>query len=170
MAAAPGALEEWEWVKWLPHNQHGKQHDGAGSRRLIASGLGELELLLADELAGRQRFTREAVPQPDQPHLVVVLDGAAVPQDSLLASADGVHGVTVIEVVPGDLDEPTGHLVVTVGQRELLLESPSGASYSGRPTSSPPGSARRWPASWRRTGSRPAATTSRCSPTWTSPI
>ncbi|WP_329568240.1 type VII secretion protein EccCa [Kitasatospora sp. NBC_01266] len=133
VAAAPGALEEWEWVKWLPHNQHGKQHDGAGSRRLIASGLGELELLLADELAGRQRFTREAVPQPDQPHLVVVLDGAAVPQDSLLASADGVHGVTVIEVVPGDLDEPTGHLVVTVGQRELLLESPSGASYSGRP-------------------------------------
>ncbi|MDH6122451.1 type VII secretion protein EccCa [Kitasatospora sp. GAS204B] len=133
VAAAPGSLEEWEWVKWLPHNQHRKQNDGAGSRRLIAAGLGELELLLEDELAGRQRFTRDAGPQSDQPHLVVILDGAAVPQDSLLASADGVHGVTVIEVVPGDLDEPTGHLVVTVGQRELLLESASGASYSGKP-------------------------------------
>lgn len=34
VAAAPGAVEEWEWTKWLPHNQHRKDSDGAGSRRL----------------------------------------------------------------------------------------------------------------------------------------
>ncbi|MFE9428857.1 type VII secretion protein EccCa [Kitasatospora sp. NPDC006697] len=133
VAAAPGALEEWEWTKWLPHTQHRKENDGAGSRRLIAAGLGELEGLLSDELAGRQRFTRDAQPTPDQPHLVVVLDGAAIPPDSVLAGIDGVHGVTVIEVVPGELDEPTGHLLITVSPEELLLQSASGASYAGAP-------------------------------------
>ncbi|MFI6449244.1 type VII secretion protein EccCa [Kitasatospora sp. NPDC050543] len=133
VAAAPGAIDEWEWTKWLPHTQHRKDNDGAGSRRLIANGLGDLELLLEDELAGRQRFTRDAAPAPDQPHIIVIMDGAAVPQDSLIATAEGVQGVTVIEVVPGDLDEKTGHLVVTVTPDELLLESASGASYSGKP-------------------------------------
>ncbi|WP_441246065.1 type VII secretion protein EccCa [Kitasatospora sp. McL0602] len=135
VAAAPGAVDEWEWVKWLPHTQHRKENDGAGSRRLIATGLGELEGLLANELAGRKGFSRDAVPSPDQPHLIVIMDGAAVPPDSLLAGAEGVEGVTVIEVVPGDLDEPSGHLIVTVTPDELLLESASGASYSGKPDS-----------------------------------
>ncbi|MCG6493667.1 type VII secretion protein EccCa [Kitasatospora sp. A2-31] len=133
VAAAPGAVEEWEWTKWLPHNQHRKENDGAGSRRLIATGLGELEYLLQDELAGRQRFVRDAAPTTEQPHIVVVMDGASVPHDSLLAGPEGVHGVTIIEVVPGDLDEPTGHLIVTVSPEELVLRSASGATYSGKP-------------------------------------
>ncbi|GJF34383.1 type VII secretion protein EccC [Kitasatospora sp. NE20-6] len=133
VAAAPGAIDEWEWAKWLPHTQHRKENDGAGARRLIAAGLGELEELLAKELEGRKGFSRDNVPSADKPHLIVVMDGAAVPQDSVLAGAEGVEGVTVIEVVPGDLDEPSGHLVITVGKDDLLLESASGASYSGRP-------------------------------------
>ncbi|MGW6914063.1 type VII secretion protein EccCa [Kitasatospora sp. NPDC054939] len=133
VAAAPGAVEEWEWTKWLPHTQHRKDSDGAGSRRLIATGLGELEHLLQDELAGRQRFVRDAAPTPDQPHIIVVMDGASVPHDSLLAGAEGVQGVTIVEVVPGDLDEPTGHLIVTVSPDELVLRSASGATYSGKP-------------------------------------
>ncbi|WP_431678631.1 type VII secretion protein EccCa [Kitasatospora sp. KL5] len=133
VAAAPGAVDEWEWAKWLPHAQHRKENDGAGSRRLIATGLGELEELLAKELEGRKGFSRDNVPSADKPHLIVVMDGASVPHDSILAGPDGVEGVTVVEVVPGDLDEPSGHLVVTVGKDSLLLESASGASYSGRP-------------------------------------
>ncbi|MEU3570234.1 type VII secretion protein EccCa [Kitasatospora sp. NPDC036755] len=133
VAAAPGAAEEWEWTKWLPHNQHRKEADGAGSRRLFASDLGDLEYLLQDELAGRQRFVREVAPPSDQPHLVVVMDGAGVPHDSLLASPEGVQGVTVIEVVPGEVDEPSGHLMVTVSAEELVLRSASGATYTGKP-------------------------------------
>ncbi|MEU2626511.1 type VII secretion protein EccCa [Kitasatospora sp. NPDC007106] len=133
VAAAPGAVDEWEWAKWLPHTQHRKENDGAGSRRLISTGLGELEELLAKELDGRKGFSRDNVPSADKPHLIVVMDGAAVPHDSVLAGPEGVEGVTVIEVVPGDLDEPSGHLVITVGKDGLLLESASGASYSGRP-------------------------------------
>ncbi|GAA2272907.1 MULTISPECIES: type VII secretion protein EccCa [Kitasatospora] len=133
VAAAPGAVEEWEWAKWLPHTQHRKDSDGAGSRRLIATGLGELEYLLENELAGRKGFSRDTVPSPDQPHIVVIMDGASVPPDSALAGAEGVQGVTVIEVVPGELDEPSGHLVISLTKDELLLESASGASYSGKP-------------------------------------
>lgn len=95
--------------------------------------MGTLEELLADELSGRQRFTRDSQPTSDQPHLVVILDGAPIPADSVLAGAEGVQGVTVIEVVPGELDEPTGHLLITVSPEELLLQSASGASYSGAP-------------------------------------
>ncbi|MFD7905765.1 type VII secretion protein EccCa [Kitasatospora sp. NPDC059747] len=133
VAAAPGAAGEWEWTKWLPHNQHRKETDGAGSRRLTATGLGELELLLQDELAGRQRFVRDAAAPPDQPHVVVVMDGAGVPHDSLLASPEGVQGVTVIEVVPGELDEPSGHLMATVRPTAIELRSASGAAYTGTP-------------------------------------
>ncbi|MFB9366923.1 type VII secretion protein EccCa [Kitasatospora sp. NPDC001664] len=133
VAAAPGAVDEWEWAKWLPHTQHRKETDGAGSRRLIATGLGELEVLLATELNGRKGFSRDSIPSADQPHLVVVMDGASVPHDSVLAGVEGVENVTIIEVVPGDLDEPSGHLVVTLTKDRLLLESASGASYSGKP-------------------------------------
>ncbi|WP_354640484.1 type VII secretion protein EccCa [Kitasatospora camelliae] len=133
VAAAPGAVEEWEWAKWLPHTQHRKESDGAGSRRLIATGLGELEELLAKELDGRKGFSRDAAPAADKPHIIVVMDGASVPPESVLASAEGVEGVTVIEVVPGDLDEPNGHLVINLTKDELLLQSASGASYSGSP-------------------------------------
>ncbi|AXI79678.1 type VII secretion protein EccCa [Peterkaempfera bronchialis] len=133
IAAAPGAAEEWEWAKWLPHTQHRKESDGAGSRRLITTGLGELEELLEEELAGRPRFHRDSTPSPDQPQVVVVVDGAAVPQDSVLAGAEGLQGVTIIEVVPGDLDELSGSLVVTVSPDRLLLQSASGAAYTGTP-------------------------------------
>ncbi|MFJ6217386.1 type VII secretion protein EccCa [Streptomyces sp. NPDC092296] len=130
-AAAPGAADEWEWAKWLPHTQHRRESDGAGSRRLITTGLGELEELLEDELAGRARFHRDAPVSGDQPHVVVVVDGASVPQDSALAGAEGLQGVTIIEVVPGDLDELSGSLVITVSPDELLLQSASGAAYRG---------------------------------------
>lgn len=133
IAAAPGAVDEWEWAKWLPHNQHRKESDGAGTVRLIGTDLGELEVLLANELHGRPPFSRDAVPSSDQPHLIVVMDGAAVPHDSMLAAAAGVQGVTIIEVVPGDLEEASGHLVITVRPDQLLLESASGASYTGKP-------------------------------------
>ncbi|WP_037607526.1 type VII secretion protein EccC [Streptacidiphilus rugosus] len=133
IAAAPGALPEWEWAKWLPHVQHTRETDGAGSLRMICTSLDELEELLDDELSGRARFHRDAAPVPDQPHLVIVLDGASVGADSVLAGADGLQGVTVIEVVPGELDEPRGALAVTVTPEKMRLRSASGAVYTGAP-------------------------------------
>ncbi|MGW3012560.1 type VII secretion protein EccCa [Streptomyces sp. NPDC001219] len=130
VVAAPGAQAEWEWTKWLPHVQD-KSTDGAGSRRLVVGDLGEVEELLADELDGRGRFNPQGTPVTDSPHVVIVLDGGDVPMDSVIAGAEGLQGVTILEVVPGDLDEIRGGLAVQVQPGKLVLESASGAVYHG---------------------------------------
>ncbi|MFE2431313.1 type VII secretion protein EccCa [Streptomyces sp. NPDC059373] len=132
VVAAPGALPEWEWVKWLPHAQD-TTHDGAGTRRLIVGDLVEVEELLADILDGRGRFNTQAPPVLDAPHLVIVLDGGGVPEDSVIAGAEGLQGVTILEVVPGDLDEMRSSLAVEVYPGRLRLESAGGAVYTGVP-------------------------------------
>jgi S-DNA-T family DNA segregation ATPase FtsK/SpoIIIE len=138
IAAAPGAAPEWEWAKWLPHVQHRTAGDGAGPLRMIRHSLEDLEALLADESAGRARFGRDAVPVPDQAHLVVVLDGVPAGADSPLAHPDGLQGVTVVEVVPGgeaapaEPDRPHGGLAVVVGPGQMRLTS-AGGVYHGRP-------------------------------------
>ncbi|MFJ9341538.1 type VII secretion protein EccCa [Streptomyces sp. NPDC101733] len=136
VVAAPGAVPAWDWVKWLPHAQLSgvvDAYDGAGTKRLFGDDLGELEGLLAPRLEGRPRFGRESSPVLDQPHLVVVLDGGMVPPDSAFAAAEGLQGVTIVEVVPGELDERRGGLSVVVRPGRLRLESGSGVAYEGVP-------------------------------------
>lgn len=133
VVAAPGALSRWDWTKWLPHTQVAGQIDGAGTKRLFGDDLGELELMLRSRLDGRPRFGRDSQPVLDQPHIVVVLDGGMVPPDSLFAAAEGVQGVTIVEVVQGDLDEPRGGLSVVVRPGRLWIESGAGVAYEGAP-------------------------------------
>ncbi|MFB6557052.1 FtsK/SpoIIIE domain-containing protein, partial [Streptomyces sp. NPDC056405] len=130
VVAAPGAQAEWEWTKWLPQVQD-TSTDGAGTRRLVVGDLGEVEELLADELDGRPRFNPQGQAVTDSPHVVVVLDGGDVPMDSVIAGAEGLQGVTILEIVPGDLDEIRGGLAVQVSPGKLVLESASGAVYHG---------------------------------------
>ncbi len=130
VVAAPGAQAEWEWTKWLPQVQD-KSTDGAGTRRLVVGDLGEIEELLADELDGRGRFNPQGTPVTDTPHVVIVLDGGEVPMDSVIAGAEGLQGVTILEIVPGDLDEIRGGLAVQVWPGKLVLESANGAVYNG---------------------------------------
>ncbi|MFI8938649.1 type VII secretion protein EccCa [Streptomyces syringium] len=132
VVAGRGAAERWEWAKWLPHVQVPGRIDGAGTRRTIGDDLGELEELLAPRLEGRTRFSRDGQPLLDQPHVVVVLDGATVPPDSAFAAAEGLQGVTVVEVVPGELDEERGGLSVIVTPGRLRLQSQI-AAYEGEP-------------------------------------
>ncbi|MFI8960479.1 type VII secretion protein EccCa [Streptomyces sp. NPDC053493] len=133
VVAARGAQERWDWTKWLPHTQVPGTVDGAGTRRLFGDDLGELEGLIRSRLDGRPRFSRENQPVLDQPHVVVVLDGGMVPPDSLLAAAEGLQGVTIVEVVSGELDEPRGGLSVVVRPGRLRLESGGGFAYEGVP-------------------------------------
>ncbi|MFE7542681.1 type VII secretion protein EccCa [Streptomyces platensis] len=132
VVAAPGAVARWEWTKWLPHAQLPGSLDGAGTKRLFGDDLAELETLLGDQLADRPRFSREAPPLLDRPHLVIVLDGGMVPPDSAFAAPEGLQGVTVVEVVPGELDEPRGGLSVQVHPARLRLES-AVSVYDGTP-------------------------------------
>jgi S-DNA-T family DNA segregation ATPase FtsK/SpoIIIE len=133
VAAGREELSHWEWAKWLPHVQLSDAVDGAGSRRLIGSDARELEQLLATRLTGRPRFHPNAAPLPDEPHIVVVLDGLSLPPDSVLATPEGLQGVTVVEVVPGDLSGARGDLSIVVQPHALHLESGHGIVYEGTP-------------------------------------
>ncbi|MBB5116614.1 S-DNA-T family DNA segregation ATPase FtsK/SpoIIIE [Streptomyces eurocidicus] len=132
VVSARGAASYWEWAKWLPHVQVPGALDGAGARRLIGDDLAELEDLLRPRLEGRTRFSREGQPLLDQPHVVVVLDGGAVPADSVFAAPEGLQGVTIVEVVPGELGELRGGLSVVVEPGSLRLMSQV-ATYEGVP-------------------------------------
>ncbi|QNS03756.1 type VII secretion protein EccCa [Streptomyces xanthii] len=133
VAAGRETVGEWEWAKWLPHSQVPGQTDGAGSRRLITTDPVELEELLTPRLEGRPRFHPGGAPVPEQPHLVVVLDGVSLPPTSILASPEGLQGVTVLEVVPGDLSAGRGDLSIVVHPKMLRLESAHGMVYEGTP-------------------------------------
>ncbi|MFJ3905964.1 type VII secretion protein EccCa [Streptomyces sp. NPDC090025] len=138
VVAARGAQERWDWTKWLPHTQVPGTVDGAGTKRLFGDDLSELEQLIRGRLDGRPRFGRDSQPVLDQPHVVVVLDpdsprGGLVPPDSLFAAAEGLQGVTIVEVVSGELDEPRGGLSVVVRPGRLRLESGGGFAYEGVP-------------------------------------
>ncbi|NUS10634.1 MAG: type VII secretion protein EccCa [Streptomyces sp.] len=133
VAASPSAIGAWEWVKWLPHAQSAAELDGAGTRRLVAGDLGELEELLRGRLEGRPRFQRDAAPLLDRPHVVVFLDGAAVPAASAIAGPEGLLGVTLVEVAPGGSGEPHGDLRLRCTADEMLLRSAAGHTYGGAP-------------------------------------
>ncbi|MCF3961374.1 type VII secretion protein EccCa [Streptomyces fuscigenes] len=133
VVAAPQAVPRWDWAKWLPHAQVPGQLDGAGTKRLFGDDLGEIEQLLRARLDGRPRFGRDSQPVLDQPHVVVVLDGGMVPPDSLFAAAEGLQGVTIVEVVHGELDELRGGLSVVAHPGRLRLESGGGLAYEGTP-------------------------------------
>ncbi|MER6915458.1 type VII secretion protein EccCa [Streptomyces sp. NPDC000594] len=133
VAVAPETAEHWEWAKWLPHAQASGPGDGAGSRRLITTDARELDELLTELLEGRPRFQGGGQPLLDRPHVVVVLDGRSVPGDSVLAAAEGIQGVTVVEVLSSGAGGPLGDLSVTVTPDGLRLESGHGLVYDGVP-------------------------------------
>src|SRR5205807_1980811 len=107
--------------------------DGAGSRRLISSDARELEDLLATRLTGRPRFHPNAAPLPEEPHIVVVLDGLSLPPDSVLATQEGLQGVTVVEVVPGDAASVDTKRTWRPRSLAERLRVPIGLGEDGRP-------------------------------------
>jgi S-DNA-T family DNA segregation ATPase FtsK/SpoIIIE len=133
IAAGPGEVSQWEWAKWLPHVQAPGPGDGAGSRRFITTDSRDLQDMLAARLEGRPRFQGGNHPLLDQPHIVVVLDGQSVPPMSALAAAEGLQGVTLVEVVPGELTGARGGLSVVVQPDSLQLVSGHGLVYDGSP-------------------------------------
>lgn len=126
VVAGQGQAADWEWVKWLPHHQHAGRLDGAGTARLSAGSLREVEAALTDELAGRPRFLRSAPATPGRRHLVVVLDGGVVDGDEAVVTEDGLDGVTVVDLggaVPG--------LVARRGLRLVVADGRIGAPADG---------------------------------------
>jgi S-DNA-T family DNA segregation ATPase FtsK/SpoIIIE len=113
VCAAGEHAAEWDWVKWLPHNQHGTRQDGAGPARLHADGIDSLDALLAIEMDDRGRFEPGATPTLDEPYVVIVVDGVDVPAESRLAGT-GYRNSIVVNVSSG--------LSMTPGRSTLRLE------------------------------------------------
>ncbi|MGC4804363.1 type VII secretion protein EccCa [Micromonospora sp. DT233] len=134
VVAAADRHPAWGWVKWLPHAQHHSRTDAAGSRRLVFASLADAEQALTNELSGRPRYSREAKPFANGPHVVVVLDGGEVPASCQLIGA-GLLGTTVIDlsgVVPRDVGRWLICLDVTDGTALQLVQGKS-TSPLGRP-------------------------------------
>jgi S-DNA-T family DNA segregation ATPase FtsK/SpoIIIE len=105
---------DWAWVKWLPHAQHPTDLDHAGPVRLIDPSLQALEDALGGELTRRSGFNPHSEPDPDLPHVVIVLDRSHVAGTELALDPAGLAAVTVI-----DLD---GRAEEVVRQGGVLLE------------------------------------------------
>ncbi|WP_370946458.1 type VII secretion protein EccCa [Amycolatopsis sp. cg5] len=134
VATAGRAKEEWEWAKWLPHVQHPTLSDGIGQLRMMAGSLAQIENWLDEELRDRQRFSRNATPAPDQPHVVIIIDDAEVTREEQIILEEGLVGVTLI-----DLSDSTGNLAARRGLRlvvepeRLGARSAGGVEWFGRP-------------------------------------
>ncbi|MCP9206524.1 type VII secretion protein EccCa [Streptomyces sp. NEAU-Y11] len=79
VCAADERRADWEWAKWLPHNLHQQESDGAGSVRMVVSSVNELDDLLGAEFGERPPFEPDVTPGREEPYTVVVLDGVTVP-------------------------------------------------------------------------------------------
>ncbi|OON81109.1 type VII secretion protein EccCa [Streptomyces tsukubensis] len=88
---------EWEWVKWLPHNLHPQETDGAGHARMFVSAFNELEDLLGAEFLERPPFDPDAAAGREEPFTVIVLDGGAVPSGHRL-DGTGFRNTVVIDL------------------------------------------------------------------------
>ncbi|MEV6902039.1 type VII secretion protein EccCa [Amycolatopsis sp. NPDC051372] len=134
IATAGRAKEEWEWAKWLPHVQHPTMSDGIGQLRMMAGSLAQIEQWLDEELRDRQRFSRNATPAPDQPHVVIIIDDAEVTREEQIILEEGLVGVTLV-----DLSDTLGNLSARRGLRlvaepdRLGARSAGGVEWFGRP-------------------------------------
>ncbi len=88
---------EWEWLKWLPHNLHPQESDGAGQARMFVSAFNELEDLLGAEFMERPSFDPEAAAGREEPFTVIVVDGGSVPAGHRL-DGPGFRNTVVIDL------------------------------------------------------------------------
>lgn len=124
VCAAPARCKNWEWMKWLPHNQHPSEIDAAGPVRLFAERYDDLEKLLGGaDFAERARFAPKLAPPEGEPIVAILLDGVAIPSGSRFASS-GFAGAAIIDVggslVPRKLDHV---LEFEVTESDLLVIS-----------------------------------------------
>ena len=128
------AKQDWEWAKWLPHVQHPSLADGIGQLRMMAGSLAQIEQWLDEQLRDRPRFTRNAPPQPDQPHVVIVIDDGEVTREEAIVLEEGFVGVTLL-----DLSDSLGTLTARRGLRlvvdgdKLGARSASGVEWFASP-------------------------------------
>ncbi len=122
----PAARDQWDWLKWLQHNHHRTQRDSLGPVRMVATSLGDIAAWLSDELTGRVAYSTRATAEPDQPHVVVVIDGHGGVDAETLAQLDRV-GVTIVDLTQTVLGATMRRGVSLIVSRGVLKERLEGA-------------------------------------------
>jgi S-DNA-T family DNA segregation ATPase FtsK/SpoIIIE len=113
----------WDWLKWLPHNQHPRAADAAGPARMIYPSLAAAESALVGLL-----FDRAA----DLPHVVVVVDGDVL-DGSERMTGGGIGGVTLVAIGTGDSLTSAEALRLRVTETELTTTQPGDDDIFARP-------------------------------------
>lgn len=107
--------ENWQWLVWLPHNQHDEMFDACGLRRLVFSSPTELEEALDAELHRKGRgpwsppvtASPTSMPSPMEsmsapalgPHWVIVDDNVGTPEQwEGVTGQKGMAGITVLRL------------------------------------------------------------------------
>lgn len=100
MIVVSSDLDQWDWVKWLPHFGDSRRHDAAGNARMVYTSVREFAAEQAELFAGRGSFTpRHASSSAQTPtlHTVIIAD-VDDPQWEYVISAEGVDGVTFFDL------------------------------------------------------------------------
>jgi type VII secretion protein EccCa/type VII secretion protein EccCb len=100
MVVVSSDLDEWDWVKWLPHFGDPRRQDAAGNARMVYSSVREFAAEQAELFAGRGSFTprhASSSAQTPTPHTVIIAD-AVDAQWEYVISTEGVDGVTFFDL------------------------------------------------------------------------
>lgn len=100
MIVVSSDLDQWDWVKWLPHFGDSRRHDAAGNARMVYTSVREFAAEQAELFAGRGSFTprhASSSAQTPTPHTVIIAD-VDDPQWEYVISAEGVGGVTFFDL------------------------------------------------------------------------
>lgn len=107
--------EHWQWLVWLPHNQHDEMFDACGLRRLVFASPTELEDALDAELHRKGRgpwsppvtASPTSMPSPMEattaptlgPHWVIVDDNVGTPEQwEGVTGQKGMAGITLLRL------------------------------------------------------------------------
>ena len=101
---------------------------------MMAGSLAQIEDWLDEELRDRQRFTRNAPPPTDQPHVVIIIDDGEVTREEQIILEEGLVGVTLLDLSDslGNLAARRGLRLVVDGRR-LGARSAGGVEWFGQP-------------------------------------
>lgn len=100
MIVVSSDLDQWDWVKWLPHFGDSRRHDAAGNARMVYTSVREFAAEQAELFAGRGSFTprhASSSAQTPTPHTVIIAE-VDDPQWEYVISAEGVDGVTFFDL------------------------------------------------------------------------
>ncbi|MFG2828512.1 type VII secretion protein EccCa [Streptomyces sp. NPDC048434] len=115
---------EWDWLKWLPHNAHPYEEDGAGPLRLVADDHDALFDLLGTEVTDRPDHEPDVPPRIGEPFVVVLAYRAHLPETSRLLGA-GLRNVVLLDATGAMTGGPQ---VLRLTVRDGEVEYPAGVA------------------------------------------